>query len=104
MKVNSFNNTHNHPLTSMIQEMAPQFCKLTKEMLADVEKYVIKECMDSMSIYPLLRYDYPNQPIYKKDLYNAVYQFQKKNNLGDGDASQMLQLLIDWKVQSHYGL
>ncbi|PKC54855.1 hypothetical protein RhiirA1_542736 [Rhizophagus irregularis] len=97
VKINSFNDVHNHPLTSMIQEIAPRFWKLTQEMLADVEKYVVQRRMDSMSIYPLLKHDYPNQPIYMKDLYNAVYQFRKKNNPGDGDASQMLQLLMDWK-------
>src|SRR5262249_16134365 len=35
--------------------------------------------------------------IYKRDLYNAVYQFWQKHNPGDGDASQMFQLLMDWK-------
>ena len=53
--------------------------------------------MDSMSIYLLLKYDYPDQPIYKRDLYNVVYQFWQKHNLRDGDASQMLQLLMDKK-------
>ncbi|CAB4444471.1 unnamed protein product [Rhizophagus irregularis] len=37
VKVNSFNNEHNHPLIPMIQEIAPRFQKLTKEMLADIE-------------------------------------------------------------------
>ena len=97
VKINSFNNEHNHPLIPMIQEIALQFRKLTKEMLADIEKYVIKGRMDSVSIYPLLKHDYPDQPIHKKDLYNAVYQFRQKHNPGDGDASQMLQLLMDWK-------
>ncbi|CAB4382978.1 unnamed protein product [Rhizophagus irregularis] len=97
VKINSFNDVHNHPLTSMIQEIASRFRKLTQEMLANVEKYVVQGRMDSMSIYPLLKHDYPNQPIYMKDLYNAICQFCKKNNLGDGDASQMLQLLMDWK-------
>jgi hypothetical protein len=27
----------------------------------------------------------------------VVYQFWQKHNPGDGDASQMLQLLMDWK-------
>jgi len=95
VKINSFNNVHNHPLISMIQEIAPRFQKLTQEMLTDIEKYVIQGRMDSMSIYPILKHDYPNQPIYKRDLYNAVYQFRQKHNSGDGDASQMLQLLMD---------
>ena len=43
-------------------------------MLADIEKYVIQGRMDSASIYSLLKHDYSDQPIYKKDLYNAVYQ------------------------------
>jgi hypothetical protein len=81
----------------MIQEIAPRFRKLTKEMLADVEKYVVQGRMDSMSIYPLLKHDYPNQHIHKRDLYNAVYQFRQKHNPGDGDASHMLQMLMDWK-------
>ncbi len=97
VKISSFNNVHNHPLISMIQEIAPRFRKLTKEMLTDVEKYVVQGRMDSMSIYPLLKHDYPNQHIHKKDLYNVVYQFRQKHNPGDGDASHMFQMLMDWK-------
>ena len=59
-------------------------------MLADVEKYVIQGRMDSESIYPLLKHDYPDQPIHKRDLYNAVYQFRQKNDPEDTNASQML--------------
>ncbi|CAB4411996.1 unnamed protein product [Rhizophagus irregularis] len=70
VKVNSFNNEHNHPLIPMIQEIAPRFRKLTKEMLADIEKYVIKGRIDS---------------------------FRQKHNPGDEDAPQMLQRLMDWK-------
>ncbi|GET51797.1 protein FAR1-RELATED SEQUENCE 11 isoform X2 [Rhizophagus irregularis DAOM 181602=DAOM 197198] len=70
VKVNSFNNEHNHLLIPIIQKIAPQFRKLTKEMLADIEKYVIKGRMDS---------------------------FRQKHNLGDEDTPQMLQRLMDWK-------
>ncbi|CAB5366394.1 unnamed protein product [Rhizophagus irregularis] len=97
IKINSFNNEHNHSLTSIVHEIAPQFRKLLPEMLVDIEKYVIQGRMDSASIYPLLKHDYPDQPIYKKDLYNVVYQFRQKNNPGDTDASQMLELLMQWK-------
>jgi hypothetical protein len=44
-------------------------------MLEDIEKYVNQRRMNSGFIYPLLRHDYLNQPIHKKDLYNTVYQF-----------------------------
>ncbi|CAB4483511.1 unnamed protein product [Rhizophagus irregularis] len=97
VKINFFNNEHNHPLTSMIREIAPRFRKLTPKMLVNIKKYVIQGRMDSSSIYPLLKHDYPDQPIYKKDLYNVVYQFRQKNNPGDMDASQMLELLMKWK-------
>ncbi|CAB4409131.1 unnamed protein product [Rhizophagus irregularis] len=97
VKINSFNNEHNHPLTSIIREIASRFCKLTSKMLVDIKKYVIQGQMDSSSIYPLLKHDYPDQFIYKKDLYNAVYQFRQKNNPGNRDASQMLELLMKWK-------
>ena len=97
VKINSFNNHHNHPLTPVIREIASRFRKLTPKMLADIEKYVNQGRMDSGSIYPLLRHDYPDQPIHKKDLYNVVYQFRQKNNPGDADASQMLQQLLEWK-------
>ncbi|CAG8767913.1 5904_t:CDS:2, partial [Ambispora leptoticha] len=49
----------------------PRFRKLTPKMLSDIEKYVIQGRMDSSSIYSLLSYDYPNNPIFKKDLYNT---------------------------------
>ena len=60
VKINSFSNNHNHPLTPMIDEIAPRFRRLTPGMLADIEKYVIQGRMDSGSIYPLLRHDYPD--------------------------------------------
>ncbi len=85
IRINLFNNVYNHPLISMIQEIASQFQKLTKEMLADVKKYAIQGRMNLASIYSLLKHDYPNQPICKKDLYNIVYQFWQKNNLRDDD-------------------
>ena len=65
--------------------------------MSDIEKYVIQGRMDSGSIYPLLKHDYPNHTIFKKDLYNAIYQFRLKNNPSDSDASQILQMLLNWK-------
>ena len=50
-----------------------------------------------LNLYPLIKHDYPDQPINKKDLYNAVYRFWQKNNPGNADASQMLQQLLEWK-------
>ncbi|CAB5389042.1 unnamed protein product [Rhizophagus irregularis] len=94
-QINSFNNHHNHSLTPIIRVIAPHFRKLTPKMLEDIEKYVNQGRIDSGSIYPLLRHDYPDQPIHKKDLYNAIYQFRQKNNPGATDASQMLQQLLE---------
>jgi hypothetical protein len=50
--------------------------------------------MDSVFIYPILMYNYPN---HKKDLYNAVYQFCLENNPNNSDTFQMLQMLLNWK-------
>ncbi|RIB03170.1 hypothetical protein C2G38_2225878 [Gigaspora rosea] len=97
IRINSFVDIHNHELTSNNYETAPRFRKFTADMLSDIEKYVIKGRMDSRAIYLLLKYDYPGHPIHKKNLYNAVYQFRLKNNPGDIDASQMLQILLGWK-------
>ena len=58
--------------------------------MSDIEKYVIQGRIDSRFIYLLLKYNYLNHTIFKKDLYNAVYQFQLKNNSDDSDASQIL--------------
>jgi len=87
VKITSFFDSHNHPLTSIINEIALRFRKLTPKMLADIEKYVIKGRMDSGSIYPLLKHNYPEHPLYKRDLYNAVYKFQQKTT----QAIQMLR-------------
>ncbi|CAG8807113.1 1633_t:CDS:2, partial [Cetraspora pellucida] len=91
------NNIDNGIIIDTDLEKTPRFRKLMLEMLSNIEKYVIQGRMDSGSIYPLLKHDYPNNPIFKKDLYNAVYQFQATNNPGDSDASQMLQMLLSWK-------
>ncbi len=56
-------------------------------MLVDIEKYVIQGRIDSESIFPLFRHDYPDQPICKRDLYS---QFQQKNNPRDVDAFKMI--------------
>lgn len=84
-------------MNPIIGEMAPQFRKLTPQMLDDIKKYVITAQMDSSSIYPLLIHDYPGHTVNKRDLYNAVYKFRQQNNPGDADVSQMLQLLLQWK-------
>ncbi|CAG8800218.1 19316_t:CDS:2, partial [Cetraspora pellucida] len=94
LKITSFVDNHNHMLSTTIHETAPKFRKLMLEMLSDIEKYVIQGRMDSGSIYPLLKHDYLNNLIFKKDLYNAVYQFRATNNPGNSDASQMLQMLL----------
>ena len=52
-------------------------------MLVNIEKYIIQGWIDLGSIFLLLRYDYPDQPICKRDLY--------KNNPGDADAFKMIQ-------------
>ncbi|CAG8750046.1 22637_t:CDS:1, partial [Cetraspora pellucida] len=100
VKINSFENSHNHTLTPMVSEIATQFRKLTPDMLSDIEKYVIQGRMDSGSIYSLLRYDYPNHPLNKHDLYNAVYNFRQQHNPGDSNASLMLQTLLKWKEEN----
>ncbi|CAG8628379.1 11336_t:CDS:1, partial [Racocetra persica] len=97
LKINSFKDEHNHVLTLTINEIASRFRRLIPKMLSDIKKYVLQDRMDSGSIYPLLKHDYPNQSIFKKDLYNAVYRFRTENNPGDSDASQMLQILMNWK-------
>ncbi|GET67432.1 hypothetical protein RIR_jg5684.t1 [Rhizophagus irregularis DAOM 181602=DAOM 197198] len=65
-------------------------------MLVDIEKYVIQGRMDSASIYPLLKHDYSDQPIYKKDLYNAVYQFSAAKYLSDTLYINKEFLAIPW--------
>ncbi|CAG8613418.1 31069_t:CDS:2, partial [Racocetra persica] len=37
VKINSFCNVHNHPLTSMVNEIATRYRKLTPDMLSDIE-------------------------------------------------------------------
>jgi len=63
-------------------------------MLVDIEKYVIQGWMDSGSIFPLLRHDYPDQPICKRNLYNMICQFWQKNNLRDVNTFKMIQQLL----------
>ncbi|CAB4398453.1 unnamed protein product [Rhizophagus irregularis] len=72
--------SHNPQITLDPIKHSPRFCKLTPKMLEDIEKYVNQGRMDSGSIYPLLRHDYSDQPIHKKDLYNVIYQFLIDNN------------------------
>ncbi|CAB5356924.1 unnamed protein product [Rhizophagus irregularis] len=49
IKINSFNNEHNHSLTSIVHEIAPRFQKLMPEMLVDIEKYVIQAAAKYLS-------------------------------------------------------
>lgn len=104
VKINSFNNDHNHHLTPMISELAPRFRKLIAKMLSDIKKYAIQGRMDSASIYPLLRHDYPSQPIYKRDLYNAVYKFHKENNPETQMPLKCYSNYWNGRIWSHFGL
>ncbi len=53
--------------------------------------------MNSAFIYPLFKYDYLNHNIFKKDLYNTIYQFQLKNNSDNTNAFQIFQILLNQK-------
>ncbi|CAB4418857.1 unnamed protein product [Rhizophagus irregularis] len=57
---------HNPQITSDSTKRSLRFHKLIPKMLEDIEKYVNQGRMDFRSIFPLLRHDYPDQPIYKK--------------------------------------
>ncbi|RHZ49583.1 hypothetical protein Glove_519g62 [Diversispora epigaea] len=52
--------SYNPQVISNLTKRLPRFQKLSNEMLADIEKYVVQGQMDSGSIYPLLRHDYPD--------------------------------------------
>ncbi|CAG8658120.1 15077_t:CDS:2, partial [Racocetra persica] len=80
VKINLFDNTYNHSLTSMIDKISLWYHKFMPEILFDIEKYVVKDRIDSGSIFSLLQYDYPNYLLNKCDIYNAVYNFRQKNN------------------------
>ncbi|CAG8722168.1 5444_t:CDS:2 [Cetraspora pellucida] len=86
----------------MIYELAPYFQKLTAKMLADIKKYVIKDQMDSKSIYLLLKHNYSENPIHKHDLYNTVYQFQYENNLEELFELQWVQLIEKYPIVAKY--
>ncbi|CAG8733739.1 27147_t:CDS:2, partial [Racocetra persica] len=92
--IDSFKNEHNHILTPMINEIAFRFRKLILEMLANIKKYMIQGRLNSASIYLLIKYDYALYPLNKQDLYNAIYDVYRNNNLGDSDASLILQILL----------
>ncbi|CAG8778112.1 18887_t:CDS:2, partial [Racocetra persica] len=94
VKINLFNNNHSHTCTSMINQIALQFHKLTPEMLANIKKYITQGRLDSASIYPLIKHNYPIHPLQKQDLYNTVYTIWKNNNPGDIDVFLMFQTLL----------
>jgi hypothetical protein len=69
-------------------------------MLNDVEFYVRHGTTSTTQIYPLLRAKFPDHPIFKKDLYNAIQKFKvgQKDTIKN-DAVNLLYNLYDRKQQ-----
>ncbi|CAB5380712.1 unnamed protein product [Rhizophagus irregularis] len=92
---------HNHDMNPLVNEMAPKFQKFTQQMLNDVEFYVKHGITSAMQIYPLLHAKFPDHPIFKKDLYNAIQKFKVgQKNTTKNDAVNLLYHLYDKKQQN----
>ena len=91
---------HNHEMNPLVNEMAPKFRKFTQLMLNDVEFYVKHGTTSARQIYPLLHAKFPDHPIFKKDLYNAIQKFKvgQKDTI-ENDAANLLHHLYDKKQQ-----
>src|SRR5436190_23690022 len=95
--VTSIAGQHNHPMIPDIQLYAPKYRRLSNDILERIEFYVTKGNMGAKQIYPLLVASFPDQNIYKTDLYNAIQRFKALLTNRNGDAQNMINKLFDLK-------
>ncbi|CAB4443692.1 unnamed protein product [Rhizophagus irregularis] len=98
VSITSITGEHNHSMITDIHLHAP-YRKLSNEILERIEFYVNKGNMGSKQIYPLLVASFPDQYIYKRDLYNAIQKFKSPLTNRHGDAQNMINKLYELKDQ-----
>ncbi|EXX66232.1 hypothetical protein RirG_125810 [Rhizophagus irregularis DAOM 197198w] len=98
VSITSITGEHNHSMITDIHLHAP-YRKLSNEILERIEFYVNKGNMGSKQIYPLLVASFPDQYIYKRDLYNAIQKFKSPLTNRHGDAQNMINKLFELKDQ-----
>ncbi|CAB4493479.1 unnamed protein product [Rhizophagus irregularis] len=98
VSITSITGEHNHSMITDIHLYAP-YRKLSNEILEKIEFYVNKGNMESKQIYPLLVASFPDQYIYKRDLYNAIQKFKSPLTNRHGDTQNMINKLFELKDQ-----
>jgi hypothetical protein len=88
-------------MNPLVRKMVPKFRKFTQPMLDDIKFYVKHGTTDAKSIFPLIHAKFPDHPICKKDLYNAIQKFKvgQKNTI-ENDAANLLRYLYHEKQQN----
>jgi hypothetical protein len=82
-------------MNPLVSEIAPKFRRFTQPMLDDIEFYVKNGTVGAKQIYPLLRAKFPEHPIHKKDLYNAIQKFKVgQKETVDNDAVNLYAIFM----------
>ncbi|RIB27240.1 hypothetical protein C2G38_2161154 [Gigaspora rosea] len=98
--INKLVNNHNHSLALYRKEFAPSLRSFSQEVLDDI-KFLTQECkLGTKAQCRYIAKKFPNQPLYDRDLYNAIHQY--KNQMGnqrENDASDMVKWLMKQQEQ-----
>src|ERR1041384_4201593 len=76
IRLTQFIDNHNYPCDPATIDLAPKNSRLPKMILDKIEHYTINGHLDAGRQYDLLTKEFPEHPIKKKNLYNAIQGFR----------------------------
>ncbi|CAG8776798.1 3669_t:CDS:2, partial [Cetraspora pellucida] len=99
IKVTSIVRDHNHDMIFDIRLYAPKYHKLAEKIKERIRFHVTKGNMELKQIYLLLVASFPDQYIYKRDLYNKVQKIKAPLTKWHKDAQNIINKLFALKDQ-----
>jgi hypothetical protein len=94
IRLTKFDDKHNHQCDPVTIDLAPKNSRLPKEILDKIEHYTTNGHLGAGQQYDLITKEFPEHPIKKKNLYNAIQKFRGIRIHDESDAAVMLSYLM----------
>jgi hypothetical protein len=91
----NLNDIHNHQCDPVTIDLAPKNQRFPQVVTEKIEHYTINGHLNAGQQYDLLLKEFPQYPIRKKNLYNAIQKFRGVRIHDESDAAMMYSYLLE---------
>ena len=99
IRLTKFDNIHNYQCDPVTIDLAPKNSRLPIVILNKIKHYTINGRLGAGQQYDLLTKEFPEHPIKKKNLYNAIQSFRGVRIHNESDAAMMFSYLMKLRDQ-----